>query len=356
MKERLQPLREAIDKVDTELVRLLDERLRLAAEVGRIKQEAGAPVYQPEREAEIIRRVVSISRAGIAPASLEAIYREILSAGRAMQQRQSVAYLGPAGTFSELALLRQFGSSVEEVPCTSIDEVFRSAEAGRADFAVVPVENSSEGAVSRSLDLLLATPLVICAEVSVPVHLHLLSRSGGLEGVTRVLAHPQALGQSVTWLNQHQPALERVPVASNAEAARQAAIDPTAAAIAGEQAASRYGLQVVASYIQDDVHNRTRFLVMGRNASGPSGRDKTSLVLSVPNRAGAVYELLAPLARHRVSMSRLESRPARNGAWEYNFFVDIEGHAQDPGVALALRELQQGCPFYRCLGSYPRDA
>jgi chorismate mutase/prephenate dehydratase len=356
MKERLQPLRDAIDAVDSQLVKLLDERLRLAAEVGRIKQEAGAPVYQPEREAEVIRRVVASSGGRIAPASLEAIYREILSAGRAIQQRQSVAYLGPPGTFSELALIRQFGSSVDALSCASIDEVFRCAESGRADFAVVPVENSSEGAVSRSLDLLLATPLTICAEVSVPVHHHLLTRSGSLEGVTRVLAHPQSLGQCVAWLNQHAAGLERIPVASNAEAARQAALDPAAAAVAGEQAASRYGLQAVASYIQDDVHNRTRFLVMGRSPAGPSGRDKTSLVLSVPNRSGAVYELLAPLARHAVSMSRLESRPARNGAWEYNFFVDIEGHCDDDNVAAALRELQQGCAFYRCLGSYPRDA
>jgi chorismate mutase/prephenate dehydratase len=356
MKERLQPLREAIDAVDSQLVRLLDERLRLAAEVGRIKQEAGAPVYQPEREAEVIRRVVQASRAPVSPASLEAIYREILSAGRAIQQRQTVAYLGPAGTFSELALIRQFGSSVQAHPCASIDEVFRSAESGQADFAVVPVENSSEGAVSRSLDLLLATPLVICAEVSVPVHLHLLTRSGTLDGVVRVLAHPQALGQCVVWLNGHAHGLERVAVSSNAEAARQAALDPTAAAVAGEQAASRYGLQAVASFIQDDVHNRTRFLVLGRTPTGPSGRDKTSLVLSVPNRAGAIYELLSSLARHSVSMSRLESRPARNGAWEYNFFIDIEGHSADANVAAALRELQQGCAFYRCLGSYPSDA
>jgi len=218
------------------------------------------------------------------------------------------------------------------------------------------VENSSEGAVSRSLDLLLATPLSIIAEVSVPVHLHLLTRSASLSGVTRVLAHPQALGQCVVWLNQNVPALERVPVASNAEAARLASLDPTAAAIAGDQAAVRYGLQTVAALIQDDANNRTRFVVLGRHPSRRSGGDKTSLILSVANRAGAVYEMLAPLARHGVSMTRFESRPARTGGWEYHFFVDVEGHSSDENVAQALGELQQLCAFYRCLGSYPRDA
>ena len=356
MDERLKQLREAIDAIDLQLVERLNERARLVAEVGRIKQDAGAPVFQPEREAEVVRRVVEASRGPLPEAAVEAIYREIMSASRAIQRPLTVAYLGPPGTFSELALLKKFGSSAQSQSCASIDEVFRAAESERADFAVVPVENSSEGAVSRSLDLLLATPLCIVAEVSVPVHLHLLTRSASLAGVTRVLAHPQALGQCVAWLNQNAPTLERVPVASNAEAARLASLDPSAAAIAGDQAAVRYGLQTVAALIQDDAHNRTRFIVLGRQPSRRSGADKTSLILSVANRAGAVYEMLAPLARHGVSMTRFESRPARKGAWEYHFFVDVEGHGSDSNVAEALRELQQICTFYRCLGSYPRDA
>jgi len=356
MNERLKQLRDAIDAIDQQLVEKLNERAHLAGEIGRIKHEAGAPVFQPEREAEVVRKVVAASKGPLPDTALEAIYREIMSAARAIQRPLTVSFLGPAGTFSELAMLRKFGSSAQGLSCASIDEVFRAAESDRTDFAVVPVENSSEGAVSRSLDLLLATPLLICAEISVPVHLHLLTLSSGLAGVQRVLAHPQALAQCVAWLNQNAPGLERVAVASNAEAARVASADPTVAAIAGDQAAVRYGLQTIATLIQDDAHNRTRFVVLGRRASGPSGRDKTSLILSVANRAGAVYEMLAPLARNGVSMTRFESRPARNGAWEYHFFVDVEGHQDDANIAAALRELQQTCTFFRCLGSYPRDA
>jgi len=356
MIERLRQLREAIDAIDLQLVERLNERARLVAEVGRIKHDSGSPIFQPEREAEVVRRVVAASHGPLPDAAIEAIYREIMSAARAIQRPLTVAYLGPQGTFSELATLKKFGSSAAPQACASIDEVFRAAESERADYAVVPVENSSEGAVSRSLDLLLSTPLAIVAEVSVPVHLHLLTLSAGLEGVRRVLAHPQALGQCVAWLNLNAAGLERVSVASNAEAARQAGLDPTLAAIAGDQAAVRYGLQTVASLIQDDAHNRTRFVVLGRNQPRPSGFDKTSLILSVANRAGAVYEMLAPLARHGVSMTRFESRPARNGAWEYHFFIDVEGHASDASIAAALQELQQACAFFRCLGSYPRDA
>jgi chorismate mutase/prephenate dehydratase len=356
MDEPLKRLREAIDAIDRQLVERLNERARLVAEIGRLKQDFGAPVFQPEREAEVIRGVLRANQGPLPDSAVEAIYREIMSAARSMQRPLTVAYLGPAGTFSELAMLRRFGGSARTLPCASIDEVFRATELEQADYAVVPVENSSEGAVSRSLDLLLATPLFIVAEVSIPVQLHLLTRSASLEGVTRVLGHAQVLGQCVAWLNQHAPQLERVSVASNAEAARQASQDGTLAAIAGDHAAVRYGLQTVAALIQDDVHNRTRFVVLGRQQGRRSGNDKTSLILSVVNRAGAVYEMLAPLARHGVSMTRFESRPARNGAWDYHFFVDVEGHAADAHIAAALQELQQACSFYRCLGSYPRDA
>jgi chorismate mutase/prephenate dehydratase len=252
-------------------------------------------------------------------------------------------------------MLRQFGSRVDGSPCASVDDVFRTTEAGRTEFAIVPVENSSEGAVNRTLDLLLASPLRILAEVSIPVRHHLLSRAGTLDGVTRVMAHPQALAQCVGWLNQNAPALERLPAASNAEAARLAAADPTLAAIAGERAAARFELAAVAENIQDEPLNRTRFLVLGRQDTRPSGRDKTSLILSVPNRSGAVFDLLAPLARHGVSMTRFESRPARSGNWEYYFYVDIEGHASDAAVADALVALQALCSYYKVLGSYPAE-
>jgi len=350
----LTPLRDQIDAIDRELVELLSRRAQLAAEVGRVKLSAGTPAYRPEREAEVMRAVAARNPGPLTNAALETIFREVVSASRAMERALSVAYLGPAGTFSELAALRQFGSAVQREPCASIDEVFHSGETGHADYAVVPVENSTEGAVSRSLDLLLTTSLKIVAEISVPVQHHLLTLQGTLDGVQRVFAHPQALAQCLTWLNQNVPSLERVQAASNAEAARQAALDPAAAAVAGENAALLYGLQAVAREIQDDPQNRTRFLVLGPQECAPTGQDKTSLILSVHNRAGAVYHMLAPLARHGVSMTRFESRPARTGAWEYHFYVDVEGHATDPALAAAFGELQQVCAFFRCLGSYPR--
>jgi len=353
MQDRLATLRAAIDEVDRRLVALLAERARLAQQVGQVKEAEQAPVYRPEREAEVLRRVAAANPGPLSNEALAAIYREVISACRALERRLRVAYLGPAGTFSEQALLRQFGSAVEAVPCPSIDEVFRAAEAGAVDFAVVPVENSTEGSVTRTLDLLLATPLSIVAEVSLPIQHHLLTASGRMDGVSRIVAHAQALAQCVNWLNQHYPSLQRQPVASNAEAARLASVDPTVAAIAGEAAASRYGLAAVASHIQDDPANRTRFVALGRQHTQPSGRDKTSLILAVPHRAGAVHQMLEPLARHGVSMTRFESRPAKTGAWEYYFYVDIEGHEREPRVAVALEQLRGECAFYKSLGSYP---
>ncbi len=352
----LTPLREQIDALDRRLVELVNQRAELAAEVGRVKLASGAPVYRPEREAEVLRAVAALARGPLTAAALEPIFREIISACRALERPVAVAFLGPAGTFSEVAAQRQFGSAACRLPCMSIDEVFRSAEAGDADYAVVPVENSTEGAVSRTLDLLLSTGLNIVAEISLPVQHQLLSLHGTLEGVQRVFAHPQALAQCLAWISQNLAGLERVQVASNAEAARQASLDAASAAVAGESAARQYGLQAVARQIQDDPHNRTRFLVLGQQQCAPTGRDKTSLILSVSNRAGAVHHMLAPLARHSVSMTRFESRPARNGAWEYHFYVDVEGHLADPPLVSALEELRRQCAFFRCLGSYPRAA
>lgn len=353
MNDPLKPLRAAIDEVDRRLVELLNERARLAQRVGQVKQADGSPVYRPEREAEVLRNAAAASTGPLSEAALLAVFREVVSACRALERPLRVAYLGPSGTFSELALLKQFGASVESVACPSIDEVFRAAEAGGVDFAIAPVENSTEGSITRTLDLLLATGLSIVAEVSLPVNHHLLTRDGTMRAATRICAHAQSLAQCVNWLNQHHPALERQAVASNAEAARLAATDPTVAAIAGEVAATRYELQPVARNIQDDPANRTRFLVLGRQRTVPSGRDKTSLILAVPNRAGAVHDMLTPLARHGVSMTRFESRPAKTGAWEYYFYVDVEGHEREPAVARALDELRAECAFYKSLGSYP---
>ncbi len=352
----LDVLRSQIDALDAELVRLLNQRASLAQQVGHVKAKDGTPVYRPEREAQVIARVRERNQGPLGDEALSAIYREVMSACRELERRMRVAFLGPAGTFSEIALFKHFGSGVQPVACATIDEVFRATEAGSADFGIVPVENSTEGVVNRSLDLLLSTELQICGEVSLSVQHSLMSLSGSLEGVKRVCAHPQALAQCQGWLDLHAAQLERVPVSSNAEGARLASLDSAFAGIASELAASRYQLEVVARNIQDDPHNRTRFLALGRYETISSGHDQTSLILSVPDRAGAVHALIEPLARHGVSMKRFESRPARQGHWEYYFYIDLLGHQQDANVAAALSELKGQAAFYKVLGSYPRAA
>jgi len=351
--DKIKPLRAQIDAVDMQLLDLLNRRARLAQEVGHVKDQTDAPIYRPEREVQVLRSVAQRNPGPLTSVDVQVIFREIMSACRALERRVTIAFLGPAGTFSEQAVYRQFGHTVDAHPCGSIDEVFRATEAGTAEFGVVPVENSAEGAVNRTLDLLLQTTLTISGEVSIPVHHSLMTQSGSMQGVDRVCAHSQALAQCQAWLNQHYPNLRRLAVASNGEAARLASENPAVAAIAGELAGRQYDLQVVNAHVQDDPHNRTRFAVIGRLQTAPSERDQTSLVLSVPNKAGAVYNLLAPLATHGVSMTRFESRPARMGAWEYYFYVDIEGHAQNDKVARALAELKENAAFFKLLGSYP---
>jgi chorismate mutase/prephenate dehydratase len=355
MSERLSELRQRIDEVDGRLLELLGERGRLVLEVGALKHATNAPVWRPEREAQILRRLAERNPGPLPDVAIAAVWREVISGCRELERRLRVAYLGPAGTFSEQAVLAQFGQGVEAVACVSIDEVFRATEAGTADFGVVPVENSSEGAVNRSLDLFLQSPLKICGEVSVPVRHHLLTHSGTMQGVTRICAHAQALAQCTGWLNRNYPTLERVPVSSNAEGARLAALEPHTAGIAGDGALGRYEVRVVAQSIQDDPLNRTRFAVIGNHLCGASGEDQTSLILSVPDRAGAVHALIEPLSRHGVSMKRFESRPARQGSWEYYFYIDLLGHEADASVAAALAEIRAHAAFFKSLGSYPRE-
>ena len=353
----LESLRKAIDGIDRQLLALLSERARHALAVGDVKKsDDDAPVYRPEREAQVIARLQEANTGPLPPEAIAAIWREVMSACRGLERRLRVAYLGPAGTFSEQAMRQHFGAGVEGLPCPTIDEVFRATEAEAADFGVVPVENSTEGAVNRSLDLFLTSPLVISSEVTVRVRHVLMGLHGNAGGVRKVCAHPQALAQCVSWLDRNHPGLERVPVSSNAEGARLAAADPGIAAIAGELAMELYGLKPIAVGIQDDPMNRTRFLVVGRYRSPPSGRDQTSLILAVPDRAGAVHALIEPLARHAVSMKRFESRPARQGGWEYYFYIDLLGHQDDPAVAPALAELKAQSAFYKSLGSYPYQA
>lgn len=353
MTDKLTPLREQIDAIDAQILDLLSRRARVAQEVGHVKAETGAPVFRPEREAQVLRGVAERNPGPMGSPELQTIFREIMSACRALEKRVTVAFLGPAGTFSEQAVYQQFGSAVDALPCASIDEVFRATEAGGAEFGVVPVENSSEGAIGRTLDLMLQTNLVISGEVAVDVQHNLFTRDGSMDGVTMVCAHAQALAQCQGWLNDHYPQLERRAVASNAEGARLASEEGGVAAIAGLQAGAHYQLRAVQEHIQDDPNNRTRFAIVGHLKTGASGKDKTSLVLAVPNRAGAVHELLGSLAKYGVSMTRFESRPARLGTWDYYFYVDIEGHVLDAAVASAVAELKNAAAFCKVLGSYP---
>lgn len=357
MTRTLAELRTAIDQVDRELLAALNRRAGLANEVGELKRREGSPVFRPEREAQVIHNLQQANPGPLKGANVAHIWREIMSACRALEAPQRVAYLGPAGTFSEQAALQFFGSSIEHVPCVSIDEVFRATAAGTAEFGVVPVENSTEGVVARSLDLFLSAPLHIVGETSLLVRHNLLRQSATLEGVEVVLAHPQALAQCQGWLNTHLPAAERRAVASNAEGARLATTNPAWAGIASDRAAAQFGLHIAAHAIQDDAYNRTRFAVVCLPQTLPapeaSGKDCVSLIVSVPNRPGAVHDILVPLKHHGVSMTRFESRPARSGQWEYYFYIDLQGHPSQPHVAAALADLQGLCAFYKVLGTYP---
>ena len=352
-------LRRRIDAVDHELLGLLNRRAALALTVGEIKKHEGSVVFRPEREAQVIDGLKAINAGPLQAESVAPIWREIMSACRALETPTRVAYLGPAGTFSEEAALGYFGASIVRLPCASIDEVMHAATAGAADFGVVPVENSTEGVVARSLDLFLTTPLFIIGETSLLVQHNLLRGADTLEGITAVCAHPQALAQCHRWLSHHLPEVERRPVASNAEGARLARQDASLGAIAGRRAAAEYGLHIVAPAVQDDAHNRTRFAIVTHPQRHPapkaSGHDCTSLVVSVTNRPGALHDMLVPLKNHGVSMTRFESRPARSGQWEYFFYIDVAGHPDEPQVDAALKELREVCAFFKVLGTYPVD-
>lgn len=350
MNEQLTPLRDRIDGIDEEVLRLLNERARLAQEIGHIKN---GPIYRAEREAQVIRRLQAANEGPLPAESISVLYKEIMSACRALEQPMAVAYLGPQGTFSEAAAVKHFGHATNGMPCADIDEVFRAVERGGAGFGVAPVENSTEGAVNRTLDLLLSSPLKICGEVKLRIRQHLMRGVEGTQGIEVVYSHAQSLAQCHEWLGQHLYGVKTIRVTSNAEAARLATENSNAAAIAGELAAEHYALKIVARDIEDEPNNTTRFLVLGKEDAAPSGRDKTSLVLSTKNRPGSLLELLAPLAGHNIGLTKLESRPARKGGWDYVFYMDIDGHRNDPNIQNALNAVEEHCTFLKVLGSYP---
>ncbi len=353
--QKLQAIRQRIDALDKEVQALINERASLAQEVARVKLEAGddAVFYRPEREAQVLRAVKERNQGPLPAEEMARLFREVMSACLALERPMTIAYLGPAGTFSHEASLKHFGHSMVGSPQPALDEVFREVEAGSADYAVVPVENSTEGAVNYTLDLMLATPLRICGEVELRIHDHLMSQATELSAIKRVYSHGQSLAQCREWLDSHLAGAERIAVSSNAEAAHLAKEDSEAAAIAGISAAEIYELPVLAKNIEDKPDNTTRFLILGHCEVPPSGEDKTALLVSAHNKPGALSQLLEPLARHGISMSRIESRPSRQGMWDYVFFLEIDGHQNDEPVRRALAELESAASLYKILGSFP---
>jgi chorismate mutase / prephenate dehydratase len=351
----LEELRAAIDGIDDRILDLLRERAGLVEKVGQVKDKSGESYYAPEREEALLRRLVAANRSRLPESSLRAIYREILSSMRALEQTIKVAYLGPRSTFSHLAAARQFGSAVELLPERTIADVFEAVERGRAHYGVVPIENSQEGSVNATLDRFMDSEARICAQIFLPVELDLLGR-GPLERVRKIYSHPQPFGQCRRWLADRMPSAECIEVSSTARAAEMAAADETAAALAGSQAGEEFGLPVLARAIQDSASNVTRFFVIGRQPARPSGRDKTSVMFAVKDQPGALAKALAPFEKSGISLSRIESRPSKRQAWEYYFFADIAGHAEEVEVAAALKELSGVCAFTRILGSYPDTA
>jgi chorismate mutase / prephenate dehydratase len=356
MSDLLKKYRDSIDAIDEQILSLVNERAKLAHAIGGLKEDG--VIYRPEREAQVLRRLQANNTGPLSAEAVSHIFRSVMSNCRALEKEMSIAFLGPLGTYSEEAALKQFGEGRTAVVCGSIDEVFRTLEAGQADYGVVPVENSTEGAIGLTLDLLLASPLKVCGEITLPIHHCLLSKQANIAQISHVFSHNQSLAQCHEWLNKNLPSATREAVTSNAYAAQMihqlVSADGTfAAAIASKRAAALFDLNVLAENIEDDPKNTTRFLVLGTHEIARSGQDKTSLAMTTQNKPGAMLALLEPLSKHGVSMTKLESRPSKQGLWDYVFFVDIEGHQADAKVHAALSELAQSASFLKVLGSYP---
>jgi chorismate mutase/prephenate dehydratase len=349
-------IRKQIDAIDDQVLELLNRRAGCAQKVAEIKQAEGEDgcFYRPEREVEVLRRMVGRNPGPLSNEAVARFFREVMSACLALEKPLAVAFLGPVGTFTQQAAYKHFGHAIQAQPYPAIDEIFRAVEGGACQFGVVPVENSTEGVITHTLDSFLRSPLLIAGEVALRIHHNLMGRQADLAKIRKVYSHQQSLAQCRQWLDRALPHAERFSASSNAEAARLAAQEPDSAAIAGEVAAELYGLDLLERNIEDEPDNTTRFLVVGRQAVGPTGADKTSLLISTRNSPGALYQTLEPLARHGISMSKIESRPSRRGTWDYVFFIDVEGHRQDGALAQALQELEGNVLMLKILGSYPR--
>ncbi len=353
--KKIKDSRIRIDDLDDQIVHLLNARAKLALNIGELKNkiDSNDAILHPDRESRIINRLKKVNTGPFPSQAISFVWSEIISACRSLEHCITVAYLGPKGSFSEQAAMEHFGHSIKSSSCLSLDEVFRLVETGLVDIGMIPIENSTEGPVNRSLDLLLNTPLKIMGERSLTICHCLMTKTGSMEGIKYISSHPQTLAQCQRWIKYNYPGFPVTAAASNSDAARSASENSDIAAIAGKVAALTWNLKVIADNIQDDINNRTRFVAIGNKEVLPSGNDKSSLILAVPNQSGAVCEMLIPFSKNKVSMTRLESRPARTGQWEYYFYIDIQGHQSDSNVAKALEELSSRVVFFKILGSYP---
>jgi chorismate mutase / prephenate dehydratase len=352
-KESVDALRKKIDQIDEKLVALLNDRASLAIRIGHNKRLHNEGIYAPDREQAILHRVAQLSRGPLPHQAIRSVFREVIGVCRSLESPLKVAFFGAEGTYSHLAAREKFGSMASLLPTSSIQEVFDEVKQGRVSFGVVPIENSTEGVVAHTLDLLVDSDLRICAETFLEVHHSLLSRTGRREDLERIISHPQALGQCRRWLAAHFPKVEVEEVASTAHAAMMAATDAKLGAISSNLAQEVYGLLMVAENIEDQSNNITRFLIIGGDDSRPSGDDKTSLVFSVQDRPGILHRMLEPFAKSRINLTKIESRPLKNKPWEYMFFIDFKGHKEENGVRRAIRKLEKSCLFLKVLGSYP---
>jgi chorismate mutase/prephenate dehydratase len=353
-KSKLKGLRKKIDRVDGKILSLLNERSRVALQIGKIKAENREEIYAPNREKTLLVHLAKRNKGPFPNHALRAVFSEIMSASRFLQSPLKVAYLGPAATFSHLAAIRFFGKSTELAPQSSISKVFDAVEHGQAALGIVPIENSTEGVVGATLDRFLDSPLKITAEATLPIAHHLLSRGGSLKSIRRIYSHPQALAQCRNWLDENLPGIPVLEVESTAKAAEKGAEDPTSAGVAGEHAAELYGLKILKRHIEDNPNNMTRFLVLGKKSPARSGNDKTSMLFSVKDEVGVLYRMLEPFHRSGINLTKIESRPLKKKAWEYIFFLDVDGHYDERKVREAIRLLEKRCLFLKVLGSYPK--
>ncbi|MFH1836560.1 MAG: prephenate dehydratase [Candidatus Omnitrophota bacterium] len=353
-KKNLNDYRKDIDKIDSKIIELINDRGKASHEIGEIKKKRGQPIYSPDRESQVYERITKKNKGPLAGKSIEAVYREIMSACLSLEKPMTVAYLGPEFTFTHQASMKKFGSSVDYLSCGSIPEVFNEVERENADYGVVPIENSTEGAVNHTLDMFVDSALMICSEVFFPIHHSLLCKNTNMKNITRVYSNPQVFGQCREWLEKRLPHAKLRESYSTAKAAETASHHKYAACIASELAAKKYGLKVLARSIEDKANNVTRFLIVGKQASKPSGSDKTSLAFSIKDRPGVLHDMLSAFKKANINLTKIESRPSKKKLWKYYFFVDMEGHIENPKIKKAIRSLEGKCHFVKVLGSYPK--